>query len=731
MGQNILPPGTETFLSSKTGPQLESSMRSLYENVMLETAVADRLTQFGIDLGMARPPILFSSDDRWRAVVRVLAYSRKHTRNVVASFMELLIGPKVSQVTTLDRTNYAQIGKTNPLTIPAPSPNAGVYLVSEILTHHLIFPAGTFPSVPESDVTYSIRGTASTYGNIIALADGRHALVDTTVMFVNTHPLDYLSKINTLIPQNGTLIFDKNSPPPATTEASYDYGFYDKYSSGFIKLDSSLAVPTTTRNRYTQIRSTVLNASVQTGALTIDLLDPANFPPSPALVDQIQVGDWITILNVPVVGPLLITGITGNHELVIGGGGLPVPGAPASAEFSYTINAGVGTSELSGNRGHFFSKKGKIYSATKIVDVTKNFVSDVKPYTEGSSEPFSIIINRGEDSEEKIEVLSLAGNTIQLPLDPNDLLGATSLLKFNHSKGEPVEVFYEDKFSTGSYFPLTVAGATVGTAGVGSTDLVLIDLAATFVAENASLSYGDEVELVTVPAGSLNTVGERRTIITFTGATQVAVSPAFQDTMLGCTYRIRKLYKAAIDPIVPDPLNADGSLYLADTSMFPEANFSVIIDRGNSQEEVLWISANDLVLNQLTIGNSDHGTVATAYPYFFKNHNFGAVVEPAQILIESCKWEVIETRATGEYTIAMDDSCIDSPKITDGWYLHEKTPHHLVDTSSDYTTAIPEVGRVIGGDVVGGVPTAFTYIPPGPTIGCCCRGRHLFSTKPR
>ena len=716
MGQNILPPGTETFLSSETGSQVESAMRSLYESVMLETSQGERLTQLGIDLGVPRPPILFSNDNRWRAVVRAMAYSRKHTRVAVASFMELLLGPKVSQVTTLDRTDYAQITKTSSLNITA-GPNVGVYSVVEILTHHLIFPAGTFGTVPDLNVEYNIQGTSSSYGDIVVLSDGRHALVDTTVLFVNTHPKDYLSKLNPLIPQNGTLIFDKNSPPPSTTERSYPYGYYDKYSSGIIKLASTAPIPTNTRNRYAPIRSTLLNASVASGATRLDLLDPGDFPPSPPPLSTLGPGDEVTVLTVPPTAALPITGIIGTHELVIGGGGLPVPGSPTSAEFTYIITNPASVppnTALSANRGHFLSKKGKIYSATKLVDVTHDFTAPLKPYIDGSAEPFSIIINRGENNEEKIEVLSLVGNTLTLVLDPKDTLGETSLLKFNHSKGELVEVYYDVQSSTGTYFPLTVAGATVGTAAVGSSSTILRDGTGPFVAENASPSYGDEVELVTVPVGNLNTVGERRTIDLFTAANEVRVAPAFKDTMLGCTYRVRKLYKAAIDPIAPVPANADGFLYLADTSIFPAANFSVIIDRGNTQEEVLWISANDLTLNRLTLANSDHGTETTAYPYFFKNHNFGAVVEPAQVLVESCKWEIIETRATGEYTVAMDEECVGATTALDAWYLHEKTPHHLVDASSGVVGLTPEIGDVLGEDVVSGVPTARTYIPQAP-----------------
>lgn len=722
MGQNTLPPGVEVFLSSEMGVQLQSAMRSLYENIMLDTASGEQLTDLGIDLGVPRPPALFSVDDLWRASVRVVAYGRKHTRSAVVNLIELILGPRVSQVTTLSRTVYEQIAKGNTLTIDPPSPNAGNYSVSEILTHHLIFPAGTF-TVPDLNVSYTIEGTNSFYGNIIALPDGRQALVDTTVMFVNTHLHDFITALNSKIPQYGTVIFDKNAVTPHV-EQSFTYGYYDNNLSGILKLDSLGSSSSVTRNKSVRMRSSLLNLSVNSGALSIQIQDSTNFPTSPALVETIQVGDSVTILTVPPVTPAPAANITAvsTHEITIGGGGLPVPGAPLTAEFKYIITS-PGSTELNGGRGHFLSKKGKILSATRLVDYTVDFLKLLKPYVAGVREPFNVVINRGHSNEETVEVLSRVGTTLNLVLDPNNALNQTSILKFDHSKGETVEVVTKESYSTGAYYPLTVAGVTVGTVSAGSTMTNIRDLVNTpFVTANGSATYGDELEIVTTVATG-PAVGETRTIIAAPAANNVNVSPAFTGlTTVGCTYRVRKLYKPWLSPF-PAISNEDRFLYLADTSMFPAANFSVILDRGNTQEEVVWIDQNTLATNTLRIANSDLGTAAVPVTYLSKSHNFGVVVEPAQVLVEACNWDIMETRATGEFTLAIEDACVPAVDVKDAWFLHEKTPAHLVNASSGVGVG---VAPVRGDDFVGGFPTDFTYIPRAPLAAAIVAGTRTF-----
>ena len=685
MGKNILPPGTETFLSDKKGSQPVSALSAVYQNTMVDTAVKEYITRLGVDLGVPKPPVLFANDDLWRAIVKALAFEKRHTRLSVAKILELIVNPQISQVTVLNRTNYKNITVNSALTIPA-GPNAGTYTVTEVLTHHLIFPGGTFPSIPESNVTYSVSGTTSTTGSIIALADGKHALVDFTLEFVNTHAQDYLTKVNSDIPQVGKVVFNKNSNSSSFSEKSFFYEFYDRARTGILKLELSSGVAPTTYQKWLPIRSTTLAAGSVSGALTVSLLSSTNFPTTAAPVQAVQATvDSVKILTPGVAGgPFLITSVS-KHEITLGAPSFTVPGAPTTSEITYEIETAAGSGFLNGGRGHFLSKKGKILSTTRLFDPTVDFTQLLRPHVTGTTEPFLVTLNRGEANEETIEVVSRSGNTLNLVPNPNDSSGATSLLKYIHKKGETIEVYNRNTSTAGTYFPLSAAGATVSTATAGSNTTNLFDSANPFVALNASATYGDEVELVTVPAGSANKVGERRQIDNFTGAGQVRVTPAFNDSLLNCTYRIRKLYKAGLDNFI----------YVSDSSVFPAENFSIILNRGKDDEEVVWCgaSSNNLTLNRLTVTNNDDDVA-----FVSKNHNFGITVEPAQLLIEGCNWEIIETRATGEYSVAIEPQCLPSPDLA-GWFLHEKSPDWLMSASSGPAGAATQIsvsGRFVG-----------------------------------
>lgn len=725
MPKTILPPAAETFLSAQTGNKLSSSMRDVYENIMVNTAVSDYLTQLGIDFAVNRPPAIFNDDDLWRAIVKNVAYGPRHTRYAVARFVELILGPKVSQVTTLQRTHYKQIkvGDTlNVTNVPATA-NNGAYTVAEILTHHLIFPSGTFASVPEEGTRYDITNLYSTYGNIVKLSDGREALVDNTVSFVNTHEEDFLTKLNIDIPQYGKIIFNKNSSNASKVEETFNYNFYDRSLSGILKLASLGTMPGITHNKYSPIRSTRLSATSLGGSLTLSLLDSTNFPKSDAPVPTINTSDVIQVIppgSTYASGNLVITSVSANRITVDPGTPFPViPANPTTTDIIYQITtpayAGPPVAHPGGSldngRGYFVSRKGRIINATTLVDYTVDFTEGIKPYTDGSvatgvgkadvSEPFSVTINRGGNNEETVEVLYRATNVLHLVADPKDSTGATSLLKFDHFKGEEIEVFNAATSATGTYFPLNAAGDTTGTADAGSTDVLLIDASATFVDQNADANYGDELEVTADPTGSNKDV--RRTITAKVGA-NLQVGIAFPSPLAGCTYRIRKLYKP-LPSATAVPGNEDQFLYVNDSSIFPFADptasppggFSVILDKGTSQEEVVWITENHLLQNRLRVGNSDWGTPGSAVPYLSKKHNFGMTVEAAQLLVESCNWEIIETKATGEFTIAYEKECV--PEVgLHGWYLHENTPHPLL-YSSTFASSAPVPGT-------GGIPVA-------------------------
>ena len=562
----------------------------------------------------------------------------------------------------------------------------------------------------------------------MVLSDGREALVDTTVSFVNTHQEDFLTKLNKDIPQYGNLIINKNSPyTTGDIEEQFDYSYYDRDLSGILKLNTVGPSPSVTRNKYAPIQTTTLGEYVNAGALSLSLSDASNFPPSSPLVPTINAinapRDVVNVLSPAfVTANRIIIAITPHQITVDPGTPFPaIPPSPTTTDILYDITtpaypgppAAHAAGYLDNGRGHFLSHKGRIINATTFVDYTVDFTALLKPYTDGSvgtlsmgvngnvSEPFSITINRGGNNEETIEVLWRATNTLHLVRDPKDSLNQTSLLRFDHHPGERVEVYHEATSAAGTYYPLNVAGDITGVADAASNTTDLVDPTATFVDENADAQYGDELEVIDDPTG-VNT-GALRTIVGFVLPTEVQVDPPFVGTLAGCTYRIRKLYKARATATAPIT-NQDQWLYLDNSAIFPFADstatppigFSVILDRGTTQEEVVWIGENDLSLNRLRIENGDWGSPGSANPYLTKNHNFGMTVEAAQILVPSCKWEIIETRATGEFTVALEEEC--TPDIgINGWYLHERTPFSLLNSS------LPEVAPVDG---TPGVPIA-------------------------
>jgi hypothetical protein len=144
---------------------------------------------------------------------------------------------------------------------------------------------------------------------------------------------------------------------------------------------------------------------------------------------------------------------------------------------------------------------------------------------------------------------------------------------------------------------------------------------------------------------------------------------------IGDTYRIIKRYSAGNDDI----------LYLDDTRGFPAADFTVIVDRGTEQEERIFISANDITTtpNTLTVSPLNTGSPSAVS----QNHGSSFVVEPAQVLIEGCDWDIIETRATGEYTIAASPLCTPPVSLEDSMFLHAAIDLTKITGPGAYETA--------------------------------------------
>ena len=685
---DIYPPGISPLHLAALTQEEGSALRFIYESTLVDHAQDLYLNFISADAGLDRPPVFFGNDDQWRAILRALGFNTRHTRLAIKEAFEPILGPMTTQVAVLDRTTYASIDPGDRLVITS-GLNAGNYatLAMEVLLDRLIFPAGTFGTAPDPNpCSYNIRGTEGVLSATIIVDEfSREILVDDSVMFINTHDKDYLTKVNNKFVQFGEIQIDKASPntfqfvDPQNIgffitfpiEKTFEMDFYDRLNTGIMKVSER---PAATRNKYMPVRSTTLAVSSLTGALTLTVKDGSVFPAAAVPTPVINAGVTNLIVTTgAAAGTYLIAATSANTLTIDPATPLPLGGPLESLH--YFINAGA--------PGSFVSFEGRITNATTFFDASKNFDALA------DTQRFSVLINRGELNEEVFEIESRAANVLTLITDSDSAPGnPQSLIKFDHLKNESIELANLSYSSTGSYFILDAGGNTVGTAVGISTDIILEDLTATFLntltpvldGGHPADNLGDGVEIITDPLG-LNT-GLRRSILTFSGPTALRVDPPFPSTMLGCTYRIIKRYRTTT-PI------SDNILYLEDTSGFPLANFPVVLDRGEENEEIVYIITNDVNLNTLTISNNETGTVLVPVPQVATTHDFGMSVEAAQVLLPGCEWYIIETQATGEFTIATKDECV--PPINTAWKLHqdfpiEKSQYPAADVTVDIET---------------------------------------------
>jgi len=593
--------------------------------------------------------------------------------------MELLLHPMLSQATILNREIVRNIIIGNTLHVQS-GPNIGATpLVAGVTAHELIFPAGTFGTVPDAGpVTYSVGigpppivgGTAGIHGRIYVATDGTERFLDPTLSFINIHSEDLLTQVNQIFPQFGEVIFEKNSPIEETKRMA----FYDYLQSGLMKLKEGTQPDLTfTHPKYQPIRSSPLLLAAAKGALTLDLVSSANFPanlaPTPVIV---TVTDSVDILQGVNAGNYQITAVEA-HRITVDSGVLPlltVTGKDAGNNYKIT----PGGITPAGAKGTIFGAGGVVSAFTDGLinfavfrDDDVDFTTTVDPNTTlPLSTGYSVRINRGELTEEVIQVESLGvGAQLNLFVDPGDITGQTSLLKFAHSENELVEIEGLNYSANSTYFTTsTVTAPTVAPAGV------VTDGTAAFLA--TLLNGTSDVEFLTG-----DNKGLRRTITGVGGPTVVNVDPFPNAIGIGDEYRIIKRYAAGIDDV----------LYLDDTTGLPATNFTVIVDRGTEHEEVLYISANDITVtpNTLTISNNDIGTAFCA-----EDHGSSFAVEAAQVLMLSCDWDIIETRATGEYTIAASAECVPQIDLS-SFFLHAD-----VDLSKIGTVAHPAAGIAPG-----------------------------------
>jgi hypothetical protein len=677
MPKNILPPSTLTVFPLNNIQKDKSAITEVYESTTIDDAVGEWLSNLSVDVGVPRPIILMSNDDQWRAIVRALAFSKRHIRETVRRVMELILAPRISKVTVLDRayTPSIRIDQLVVITVgDAANVAGGPYIVTGVTANELIFAAPTpFPTPSDSGVGYSVgQGPIppplvgpllGTQGQIYTAADGTGRLRDLSVSFINIQQGDLLTKLNSSFPQYGRVVFDDQSPIREERKMT----FYGKNVTGLMKLkDTGSGVPDEgalafAHYKYRVIQSSLLRDFTPPGSLSLTVQVGANFPANAGPVAALLAGDTFNILEGPNAGAYNVApgpgAVSGNTVTLTTLGPLAVTGPTAENRYKSTPTVGV-LPPGSGSKGTIAGKGGIISTlalSAVFMDTDTDFGELVDP-TNPASDRYSVLINRGEVNEEVVEIESLVVNSLNITRSEADPSGNTSTLRYPHWPMETVEVAYLSPSANSTYFiTSTVTGV--------STTTDLVDGTANFPTQLLNLT--SDVEFLT---GA--NAGQRRTITAVPLVTRIQWLPPISDPLpfnvaIGDTYRIIKRYAAtAILPTVV----VDDILYLDDTRGFPAADFTVIVDRGTEHEERIFISANDITTtpNTLTVSPLNTGSPSAVS----QNHGSSFVVEPAQVLIEGCDWDIIETRATGEYTIAASPLCTPPVSLEDSMFLH-------------------------------------------------------------
>jgi hypothetical protein len=688
MPKNILPPSTLTVFPLNNIQKDKSAIREVYENTIIDDAVGEWLSNLSVDVGVPRPIILMSNDDQWRAIVRALAFSKRHTRETVRRVMELILAPRISKVTVLDRdyTPQIQIGQEVFITVGDPLNIGGPYTVTGVTVNELSFDAGTFGASPDSGVGFSVGGPLpiplvgpllGTQGEIYTAPDLSQRLRDLSVSFVNIQQADLLTKLNSSFPQYGRVVFDDQSPIREERKMT----FYGKNVTGLMKLkdtgsgvadEGALAFA---HYKYRVIQSSLLRDFTPPGSLSLTVQVGANFPANAAPVAALLAGDTFNILEGANAGAYTVApgpgAVAGNTVTLTTLGPLVVTGPTAENRYKSTPAVPIPNEGAKGT----IAGKGGIISTLALsavfMDTDTDFEELVDPTTT-LNDRYSVLINRGEVNEEVVEIESLAGNFLNITRSEADPSGNTSTLRYPHWPMETVEVAYLSPSANSTYFiTSTVTGV--------STTTDLIDGTANF--PNELLNLTSDVEFLT---GA--NAGQRRTITAVPAVTQIQWLGPISDPLpfnvaIGDTYRIIKRYAATA---IPPTVVVDDILYLDDTRGFPAADFTVIVDRGTEQEERIFISANDITTtpNTLTVSPLNTGSPSAVS----QNHGSSFVVEPAQVLIEGCDWDIIETRATGEYTIAASPLCTPPVSLEDSMFLHA-----AIDLTKILVPAVPPI----------------------------------------
>ena len=178
------------------GSNLSSSaLTALYEALFLNTSYGSNLAKLSEDRGLSRPPVFMGDDNGWRAIAKLILFSRRHVRPTIESVVQTILHPNKYKLSVLDRNYFPNVLVGATLTILPPSAFAGAYTVGGVRKNELVFPASPFVAgaVPSADFhEFSIQGITSKYGRILIDEFGQQVFRDTTVSFVNDNDLDLL-----------------------------------------------------------------------------------------------------------------------------------------------------------------------------------------------------------------------------------------------------------------------------------------------------------------------------------------------------------------------------------------------------------------------------------------------------------------------------------------------------------------------------------------------------------
>ena len=153
-------------------------------------------------------------------------------------------------------------------------------------------------------------------------------------------------------------------------------------------------------------------------------------------------------------------------------------------------------------------------------------------------------------------------------------------------------------------------------------------------------------------------------------------------------------------------------LTLNDSTIFPKANFTIIVARATKYEETFWISENDHdgtgstgVPNTLVINGTHHATAPASTAYA---HDAGVLVEPAQAQLKGCGWRIEETTSSADLKIIIPECCI-SDIGSKHAYIHEEI--EISDKPGTGIAAVNLTANASAGDTEVRIATSDLGIP--------------------